>query len=300
MAADRDPLVEPRDAFDHDRVESGPALLRGRVLAASDDVRRAGAPPAEQGTAAGLLVEVSDALDADLETLDDTAWSSPVLFGWSVQDLVAHLTAGHEVLLTRLNGLDDRPVTTAELDEATEQMIAAHRHCAPRETRQSWRDSVCRLRHGLEVCDTEVSWLGMDVPAATTIVDRAFETWIHANDIRRATNRASLDPSGQHLSVLCDLAIELLPLALLVRSRHHDALVTVNLSGPGGGTWTMPLGSGAAAGVEFVFNAVARELCLLMGDRIDAADFAYTVRGDDRATQIARDLVEVAPSFARP
>ena len=77
-------------------------------------------------------------------------------------------------------------------------------------------------------------------------------------------------------------------------------MVTVNLSGAGGGTWTMPLGTRAVSGVEVVFNASARELCLLMGDRIDAADFAFTARGDALAPDIARDLVDAASVFARP
>lgn len=278
MAAELDPLSER------------PACL----------VRHSCMPVAERGTPAGLLVEVSEALEADLETLDDDAWASPVAFGWSVQGVVAHLAAVHDVLIERLTGRTDRPVTMIELDDATEYALAAARGLEPEATRELWRASVLRLRHGLEVCDAPVDWLGLVVPREKTIVDRAFETWIHANDIRRATNRASLDPSGEHLKLLSDLAIELLPQALVVTSRPRDAVVTVNLSGAGGGTWTMPLGIGAVSGVEVVFNASARELCLLMGDRIDAADFAFTARGDALAADIARDLVDAASVFARP
>ena len=303
MAFERDSLVERLDtlgALVNDTSAPAPVARRAAVFGAATDSRAPQVPPAEPGTAAGLFAEVSDALDADLETLDARDWSSVVVGGWSVQDTVVHLAAVHEVLATRLNGRDERPIVAGELDQATDRLIAEHRHVAPSETRRFWRASVDRLRHGLAVCDTEFNWLGLDVGADTAIVDRSFETWIHANDIRRVTNRSSLDPSGQHMFVMCNLAIDLLPLALIVTDRPHHALVTVNLSGPGGGTWTMPLGSGAASGVEFTLNAAARELCLLMGDRIDAADFAFTIRGDDAATDIMRDLVDVAPSFARP
>jgi hypothetical protein len=37
-----------------------------------------------------------------------------------------------------------------------------------------------------------------------------------------------------------------------------------------------------------------------MGDRIDPLDFAYTVRGDDGAAEVAAELVAAAPAFARP
>ncbi len=283
MAAELDPLSEwptRRGATEAWRPACGPAIHRG--------------------TPAGLLVEVSDALDADLETLDHEAWASPVIFGWSVQGVVAHLHAVHDVLLERLTGRNTEPVTALELDDATDRALLLSRGLAPEATRECWRASVVRLLHGLERCDTLVDWLGLVVPAEKVIVDRAFETWIHANDIRRATNRASLDPSGEHLKLLSDLAVELFPLALVVTSRPRDAVVTVNLAGPGGGTWTMPLGQSASSGVELALNASARELCLLMGDRIDPADFAYTARGDASAAEIARDLVDAAPVFARP
>jgi uncharacterized protein (TIGR03083 family) len=304
MAADRDPIVERLALLgvldEETQVVSSRVAARPTVLGTARAARPPSLPVARPGTAAGLLVEVSDGLDADLETLDDAAWRTPVLNGWTVQDVVAHLTAVHEVLVERLNGRDERPVTPGELDAATDDAIAAQRRSSPVETRRAWRVAVARLRHGLEVADTDVDWLGLPAPAQTAIVDRAFETWIHANDIRRATNRSWLDPSGEHIHVLCDLAVQLLPLALTVGHKPHDALVTVNLSGPGGGSWVMPLGAGAVTGVEFTLNAVARDLCMLMGDRLDPAEFAYSVRGHEYGNDIARDLVSVAPSFARP
>ena len=306
MASDRDPLgerlalVRALDRGASVGATSRPSSSRAAMLATALAGRPATLPAAAPGSAAGLLVEVSDALDADLATLDEPLWLTPVIFDWSVQDTVAHLSAVHEVLCARLNGTDVGAVTSDELDAATNRLLTISRREAPEVTRERFRAAVCRLRHGLEVCDTEINWLGLVAPAETIIVDRAFETWVHANDIRRATNRASLDPSGEHLKVLCDLAIELLPMALIVSGYHHDAVVAVNLSGPGGGSWVMPLGIGAASGREFTFNASARELCLLMGNRIDPADFAFTVRGPYvDAAAIARDLVDTAPVFAR-
>ncbi len=306
MALDRDPLgerlalVRALDRGASVGAPSAPASSRHALLVTALALRPASVPPVVPGSAAGLLVEVSDALDADLATLDEHLWVTPVIFDWSVQDTVAHLTAVHEVLCARLNATDTSAVTSDELDAATKRFLSISRSEAPEVTRERFRAAVCRLRHGLDVCDTEINWLGFVAPADTVIVDRAFETWIHANDIRRATNRSSLDPSGEHLKVLCDLAIELLPMALIVSGRNHDVVVSVNLSGPGGGSWVMPLGTGATSGREMTFNASARELCLLMGNRIDPADFAFTVRGEYLdAAVIARDLVHTASVFAR-
>jgi uncharacterized protein (TIGR03083 family) len=277
-----------------------PAGMRAAALSGAFAVRAPEVPPAAPGTAAGLLAEVSDALDADLAVLDDAAWGTTVLFDWSVRDTVAHLAAVHEVLVERLVGRDPSPVEPTMLDAATETCIRESRTRPPADTLAVWRRSVQRLRHGLEVCDTEVSWLGLSVPAATTIVDRAFETWIHGNDIRNALGRASLDPSAQHLRVLCDLAAELVPLALVVTGHPRTGTLHLALSGPGGGEWTVDLGMGVPGHAELTLNAVARELCLLMGDRIDPRDFAYSVRGGEEAAGIAADLVAAANVFARP
>ena len=274
--------------------------LRDATLASAFAARAAGLPPAVAGTAAGLLVEVSDALDADLIALDAATWQTPVIFDWSVQDVVAHLTAVNEIAVSRVTGHNVTAVEMAELDAANEIAVHGHRSCAPADTLGAWRRSVARLRHGVATCESEVNWLGLSVPAETVIVDRAFETWIHANDIRNAIGRASLDPSAQHLRVLCDLAVELLPLALAVTGRAQTGTLQITLSGPGGGDWTVDLGMGRPGPSEITFHAAARELCLLMGDRIDARDFAYTVRGTDDAAGIAADLVASANVFARP
>ena len=51
--------------------------------------------PPSPGTVDALLVEVCDALDTDLDTLDDDAWSAPVVCGMDVLATVAHLAAEH-------------------------------------------------------------------------------------------------------------------------------------------------------------------------------------------------------------
>src|SRR4051794_27317927 len=217
MTAELDPLGErlARLGVLGASLDVAPVTTPDAVIDAALAARPRCVPPALPGTPMGLLVEVSDALDADLETLDHDAWAMPVLFGWTVRNVVTHLTAVHDVLFARLTGCTDAPVTMLEIDDASDRALAAGVDLDPEATRELWRASVVRLRHGLEMCDTPVNWLGLEVSGDKVIVDRAFETWIHANDIRRVTNRASLDPSGEHLKVLCDVAVELLPLAIL-------------------------------------------------------------------------------------
>jgi hypothetical protein len=258
------------------------------------------APLAGPGTIGALLAEVNDALDADLETLDASYWAVQVVWGMDVHGTVAHLAAEHRVAVDALGGrLAD--VSFVDLDEATERAVARTGAESPGETRARWRDAAQQLQRAVTArgASTPIRWLGRDVTALHVGLDRAFSTWLHANDIRRASNRSSLDPSGEHLKLLCDYVIASLPQALQIAGRHHDATVTVQLSGPGGGTWNVSLGSGGGSGETGTLQASARELCLLLGDRIDPLDFACTVRGSVAGAAAARDLVACAPAFSR-
>jgi uncharacterized protein (TIGR03083 family) len=254
--------------------------------------------PPSTGTPGGLLTEVCDALDAELVALSSDGWSSPVIFDWSVRDVVAHLAAVNELLVARMRADLQEPVDAADLLDATHALQRELRDAPADAIQARWRKSVADL-HSSAGHGSLVGWVGLRVPTCLALVDRAFETWIHANDIRNAIGRASLDPSATSFHVLSDLAAKLLPMALVVTGREHDACVQLVLSGPGGGEWSLALGN-AQDGPQVHLGASARDMCLLMGDRIDPRDFAHTVRGDEGAAHIVADLVASANAFARP
>lgn len=256
-------------------------------------------------TAIGLLAEVSEALDSDLEHLSAEDWHTRVILDWSVHDVVAHVAAVHSLAAKRLGGPVDDHISDLDLLDATDRFVGLQRDRNPDETRELWRTSVdCLRRCAADVESTATKWVWGDTTTDGLIIDRAFETWIHANDIRRGTNRSSLDPSGEHFRVLCNFGVANWPAVLDLHGRDHRGVITVNLSGPGGGTQTMVVGGAddqAANGLRFTLNCAARDLCLLMGDRLDPVDFAYTLRGaDDDARALVNDLVLYGSTFARP
>lgn len=266
-----------------------------------------GPPPASPtastgpaGTPAGLFAEVSSSLDALVHGFGRAEWHAAALVGWTVRDVVAHLAAVHEVALERLVGRTAAAVDLADLHRANERVIDELRQADVPATRARWQAGVTGLHEAVAApAVPTVGWLGLEPPASALLVDRAFETWIHADDIRRAVGLPGVDPSGPHLRVLCDLAVQVLPMGLVRTGRPHDALVTLELTGPGGGAWTMPLGAGAASGRVLRITAPARELCLLMADRLEPAELDWSVEGDGGASAVARDLALAAPSFAR-
>ena len=97
---------------------------------------------------------------------------------------------------------------------------------------------------------------------------------------------------------MCDVAVQLLSLALASSDCPHAGTLHVSLTGPGGGEWEIPLGDDPSA-ASFSLSAAARDLCLLFGQRIDPLDFAYTARGDDDAAAVARALVDAARACDR-
>jgi uncharacterized protein (TIGR03083 family) len=250
------------------------------------------------GTADGLLAEVCDALKAELVPLGIDQWALPAVNGLSVRDVVIRLTAVNDVLAERLRLGERAPIDSSVLEAATAsacQRDAALTHLELVASFQRSVDHIRKLAQGV----AEVGWVGLAMPAETALVDRAFATWMHANDIRNAIGRASLDPSSQNLRVLCELAVSLLPVALATSGKRRGATLQIALTGPGGGEWTLELQGDARPCCAAFMSAAARDLCLLLGDRIDPRDFAYTVRGDESASALVDDLVHSAAAFAR-
>ena len=109
-----------------------PARLRGAILAAAVARRPAAGEEASSGYATWV-----DRFDTLLETLTPAQWRERVVHDWTVQDLVAHLTATDELLVAQLDSADDETFEDhAELDgglpaRRTAAAIGEHRGRPP-------------------------------------------------------------------------------------------------------------------------------------------------------------------------
>lgn len=124
-------------------------------------------PSAADSTLWKAIHTERQALADDLSQLGDAAWTTPSLCtGWTVEDVVAHLTAG--ATLNRFRWLAS--MITARFDDTrhNQRWIDQHRGATPAETLQRFRDiidsTVAPSGH------TE-AWLG--------------EVIVHGDDIRR-------------------------------------------------------------------------------------------------------------------
>lgn len=270
-----------------------PALpdgLRDRVLAASLRARAAGrpVPAAPQISPAEAFGRAADALYGMLGVLQAEDWRRPALRDLDVQGLVGHLTGVEEDVHRGLAG--DPQVATARHVDSTQAAADRQARRSPAETRAEWRrtaDRTLDLVHALGEPGAEVAVHGMRLPLSLLLVVRAFELWIHDNDIRQAAGLPPSVPDPSTLSLMTQAAAQLLPHAAALAGLREPTSVHLVLTGPGGGTWDIPIGHSppAPAPVRIITDAVG--FCRLAANRATPGSLGLHITGDpDRATMV--------------
>ncbi|MFF0767448.1 maleylpyruvate isomerase family mycothiol-dependent enzyme [Nonomuraea wenchangensis] len=252
-----------------------PPALRETVLSTA---RRRRAPAAlGVVTVAAPYAEQVALMDDLLAGLRGEQWQAPVARHGTVEGLLEHLTA-NDAAIARFMGA---PAATG---------AGPHRR---------WREQAGalleRVSAGSEVLlGVEVALAGVRparAPLRQALVQRTFETWTHADDIRAATGRSRAAPRAAHVHQIAEFALALLPRALKGPRRAVSA--TVVLTGAGGGTWTIPL-SPASGHVAVLLSAEAVDFCRLVAGRRPPGEFPYAAEGEPG---LARDLVQAAATL---
>ncbi len=280
--------------------ERGPGLpagLRERVLAASLRVRAAGRaePAVPQISPAEAFGRAVGAFYRTLCALQAEDWGRPALRGLDVQGLVGHLTGVEEDVQRALAG--DPEVAGAGHVESTQPAAARQAGRPPAETRAKWRRAAGRtidLVRAAGDLSVKVAVHGMRLPIGTLLVVRAFELWIHENDIRQAAALPPSVPDASALSLMTDAAARLLPDAAARMGLSEPTSVHLVLTGPGGGTWDVLIGqSPPAQAVAIVTDAVG--FCQLAANRITPAGLDLHITGDPGR---AAEVLAAAPALA--
>lgn len=324
-------LLHPEDSLDLD------PMLRARVLEGCL-VRRAPRTPVPEW-AAPYDAETSR-LDALLRDMADAEWLAPVRLRWfegerqtaretTVAGVIAHLLAVDGLPATTL-GLPD-PLRTAtgtgepdgvraEPTVRTEEFWRADSDVLRTPSaRDAWREqghamvrTASFAGHG--VGELGVSYGHFTLPLRDALLDRAFECWVHAEDIAEAIDYPYGSPQGAHLHDMVDLAARLLPCTIAARRRRGLAspsrrlaavgrpgrALHLEVEGEGGGDWYISLDSPAAT--ASAADAVAHvaldgyEFCQLAAGHIPPQDAAAGQDGDHEAI---RDVLFAAASLSR-
>lgn len=234
-------------------------------------------------------------------------WPTPVVHDWDVHATLAHLLAADEPLAGRL-GIGPRvPGTPVEgegegegegeadwagaWNRRTAEVIAHEHGRTPAETVADWSAQAAALlatpeAHDPELAARATTLMGVRLPVAEHFLVRAFETWIHTDDIGRALGLAVPPPPADHLGQLVRLAVRILGLALGPTAPPVLFAVT------GGEQWV--LGSeDEPVGAELTLDPV--DFCLLVGGRYAPEEVPRGTTGDEAAV---RNVLERAAALS--
>ncbi|MCI3931376.1 maleylpyruvate isomerase N-terminal domain-containing protein [Streptomyces sp. AN091965] len=328
-------LLHPEESLDLD------PGLRTRVLASCLGRRPPRIPLPEW--AAPYDAETAR-LDALLQDIGDSEWHAPVRLRWfdddhpvtrktTVAGVIAHLLAVDGLVGTAL-GLDDPLGAGAppSLDpgERTEAYWRASQFPPTRAVRGPWRDQTHELIRTVSFAGGGSGRLAVtygiapdapggpaqriELPLRDSMLERAFECWIHAEDIAQAVDYPYEPPAPRHLHHMIDLAARLLPATLAERRRAGRAgparelvaagapgrSLRLEVEGVGGGEWLIPLDSpGASGSADLEVAHVALdgvEFCRLAAGHVSPEEAAAGQVGDREAI---RDVLFAAASLSR-
>ncbi|RJL34190.1 maleylpyruvate isomerase family mycothiol-dependent enzyme [Bailinhaonella thermotolerans] len=242
------------------------------------------------------------ALDALLGALGEDDHRRVAVEGWTVQELVVHLLAT-DGLLARAVGAPaaDPPSGTEDAVARTVELIRAERGRPPGETRSRWREQARALcahlcEAGEEAAGRRVSAGGLRMRLGDHLTQRAFETWIHTDDIGRVMGLPVPLPVPEHLNPMAGLVAR----GLRLVAPRPGRLLRLELTGPGGGVWDVPLSRGAPPPgrvPDAVIVTDVAEFCFLVSGRRDPASFEAVLSGD---TELAREVLAAAPALSGP
>jgi uncharacterized protein (TIGR03083 family) len=259
-----------------------PASLRERVLAASLRTRAAGRPepaPAEISPLEAFS-RVASAFYGTLSALGEEDWGRPALRGLDVQGLVGHVTGVEEDVHRALAG--DPEVAAASHVESTQPAAARQAARPPAQTRAEWRHAADRTISLVRAGDlqAEVAVHGIRVPLGLLLVIRAFELWVHDNDIRLAAAMPLSVPDASTLSLMTQSVAGLLPQGAARAGLSEPTSVHLVLTGPGGGTWDVLIGQDSPARTAIAIVTDAVGFCRLVANRTTPALLDLHITGD--------------------
>lgn len=270
-----------------------PPGLRDTVLAAARTRRPPGTLAVPGEGLAWAYAEQVAGLHRLLGSLTAAHWRTPLPRYASVRDLVVHLTANDASFASDL-GL---PLVPGPGFGAREAWHAQAR-------------TVMRGVQDVRLLERPASLAGaarVRASGRSALVQRTFETWTHADDIRAAVGRPAEPPRGEHLRLIAELGVGLLPGALRALGLHHPGRTArLTLTGPGGGEWLVPLAPGHGPGDAFserrgsnghpdaAVTAAAEDFCRLLADRVAPAPFPHRADGDPA---IVADLLRAAATL---
>ncbi|MFJ3694804.1 zf-HC2 domain-containing protein [Streptomyces sp. NPDC090052] len=307
-------------------------LLRSRVLQGCLGRRPARIPVPEW--AAPYDAETAR-LDSLLNDFGHAEWHAPVRLKWYEEEHATSQRTTVAGVIGHLLTVDGLVSTALGLDDGLDGILGSEPPSSPTErTRQYWRALAAPpgrtirepWRDQSHTLIRTVSFAGQDVPEISvpygdfslalrdSLLDRAFECWVHAGDIADAVDYPYDPPTSAHLHLMIDLAARTLPATLAGRRRSGLASTArgpvpegppgrslrLEIEGAGGGDWYISLDSPAVQGspdhtvAHVALDGV--EFCQLAAGHVEPEEAVAGQEGDREAI---RDVLFAAASLSR-
>jgi uncharacterized protein (TIGR03084 family) len=234
----------------------------------------------------------SAGLDALVAAHEDWTTATPAA-GWTIAHQIAHLAWTDEVALLAVT---DEAAFTAAVRAALAEGLDAVDVAAARGASRPRAELLARWRAGRDALSgalaavpdgRKLPWFGPPMGPASMATARLMETWAHGQDVADALG-AVREPTAR-LRHVAHLGVRTLGFSFAVRGLPvPDEPVRVELTGPGGESWTW--------GEPDAANRVtgpALDFCLLVTQRRHRDDLGLTATGD-----VAASWLGVAQAFA--
>ena len=272
-------------------------LKAARSRRATSSVRSAHEP--DDPLLAAYLNETGR-LDALLDAVPHEALDRHTFNGLTVRELVIHLAAMESSFAAVLGATTEPEITETEVEARTAAFVERYGDRPLVDVRERWREAVDAVRRwAADPANAEagVQWLALHFTRDSLLVARSFETWTHADDIRRVLGQSLEPPGPGSIGLMVDVSVRSMPAALEVTElAHRDKTARVVLTGDGGGDWLIPLGFGeTGAAPDVVLTADVVDWCRCVSERLAPEALARQVEGDPA---LADDLAAASSAFA--
>ena len=262
-----------------------PGELRSATLLRAASRRQPGRPvdaaqPCEPAVAFDRTVEDLNHL---LGSLTDAEWSAPAHPEHGrVRDLVAHLVGVERLVLRWLDPAETDPHLPDHV-ASTRPVITELADTDPRDIARQWHEAA-RAVAAAAAGDRGrmVVFHDLIISVNQLLVARTSELWAHAMDICLATGRPLPLLDEERMATLCNELMAAAPLALAYGGTTAPGRAArFVLTGPAGGTYTVPLAPEAQTAepeVTIVTDAVG--LCRVAIRRLRPEELDAVIEGD--------------------
>jgi uncharacterized protein (TIGR03083 family) len=288
------------------------AGVRSRALTAAQR-RRAPVPPDAAASPIEVhRVELSRAVLLLCDLAPDD-WSRPVdppeLDGWTVHDLAVHLVANESLLAANLGvpvpGMPERATDNegrAAEAQARHRGLPPHQAIAELEAAAEAADAAVIARGDARL-DEPIDWWGGRTATGIALMIRAFETWTHADDIRRVVGAEPVAPPPSSLLTMTHAACGFVTSLLAVRGAYHPGRFVRFRFDDLGVAWDIDLGvvggvvpaTDEDADVDAAITTAALDFCRAVSARLPASGLPHRVEGD---ATLAAEIVAALPALA--